>query len=105
MSMWLSATNSLAGAMRGVWTAELNRQQTAIAHEMVRQTTDFWTQSLECANHRPEAALITTAHKVEHYEIAILWFGRRARRGARRERAGTGRRPAPTHFVNHESVD
>jgi hypothetical protein len=41
ISMWLSATNSLAGAMQGVWTAELHRQQTAIAHEMVRQTTDF----------------------------------------------------------------
>jgi hypothetical protein len=45
MSMWLSAANSWAGAMRGVWTAELHRQQTAMAHEMVRQTTDFWTRA------------------------------------------------------------
>jgi hypothetical protein len=29
--------------MRGLWTAELHRQQTAIANEMIRQTIDFWT--------------------------------------------------------------
>ena len=31
MSLWLSAANSWAGAMRGLWTAELHRQQTAMA--------------------------------------------------------------------------
>jgi hypothetical protein len=35
MSLWLSAANSWAGAARGFWTAELHRQQTAIANEMV----------------------------------------------------------------------
>jgi hypothetical protein len=45
MSMWLSAATSWAGVMRGLWTAELHRQQTAMAHEMVRQTTDFWTRA------------------------------------------------------------
>jgi hypothetical protein len=44
MSMWLSAANSWAGAMRGLWTAELHRQQTAAANEMIRQTVDFWTR-------------------------------------------------------------
>ena len=43
MGLWLSAANSWAGAMRGLWTAELHRQQTAIANEMIRQTIDFWT--------------------------------------------------------------
>jgi hypothetical protein len=45
MSMWLSAANSWAGALRGLWTAELHRQQTAAANEMIRQTLDFWTRA------------------------------------------------------------
>ena len=45
MSVWLGAANSWAGAMRGLWTAELHRQQKATAHEMVRQTTDFWARA------------------------------------------------------------
>ena len=45
MSFWLSAANSWAGAMRGFWTAELKRQQAAIANEMIRQTIDFWTRT------------------------------------------------------------
>jgi hypothetical protein len=45
MSLWLSAANSWAGAMRGLWTAELHRQQTAMANEMIRQTIDFWTRT------------------------------------------------------------
>ena len=42
MSLWLSAANSSAGAVRGFWTAELHRQQTAMANEMVRQIMSFW---------------------------------------------------------------
>jgi hypothetical protein len=45
MSLWLSAANSWAGAMRGLWTVELHRQQTAMAHEMIRQSIDFWTRT------------------------------------------------------------
>jgi hypothetical protein len=45
LSLWLSAANSWAGAMRGLWTAELHRQQTAAANEMIRQTMDFWTRA------------------------------------------------------------
>ena len=45
LSLHLSAANSRAGAMRGLWTAELHRQQTAAANEMIRQTTDFWTKA------------------------------------------------------------
>jgi hypothetical protein len=35
----------VSGAMRGLWTAKLHRQQTAIANEMIRQTIDFWTRT------------------------------------------------------------
>lgn len=42
MSLWLSAANSWAGAMRGVWTAEMHRQRTAVTNEMMRQSIDFW---------------------------------------------------------------
>jgi hypothetical protein len=45
MSLWLSAANSWAGAMRGLWTAELHRQQTAAVNEMIREATDFWTRT------------------------------------------------------------
>ena len=45
MSFWLSAANSWAGAVRGFWTAEMHRQQTAMTNEMVRQTIDFWTRT------------------------------------------------------------
>jgi hypothetical protein len=45
LSLWLSAANSWAGAVRGFWTAELHRQQTAMANEMVRRTMDFWTST------------------------------------------------------------
>ena len=45
LSLWLSAANSWAGALRGLWTAELHRQQSALANEMVRQTMDFWTRA------------------------------------------------------------
>ncbi|HLS58920.1 MAG TPA: hypothetical protein VK022_04765 [Paracoccaceae bacterium] len=31
MSLWLSSANSAAGAARGFWTAEMRRQQAALA--------------------------------------------------------------------------
>ena len=43
MSLWRSAANAWAGAVRGFWTAELHRQQTAIVNQLVRQTMAFWT--------------------------------------------------------------
>ena len=43
MSMWLSAANAWAGAARGLWTAELHRQQTAMANEILRQSAAFWS--------------------------------------------------------------
>jgi hypothetical protein len=43
MSLWLSAANAWAGAVRGFWTAERRRQQTAMINEMTRQMARFWT--------------------------------------------------------------
>ncbi len=42
MSLWLSAANSWAGPLRGAWTAELHRQQSAMMKEMVQQGMKFW---------------------------------------------------------------
>jgi hypothetical protein len=44
MSLWLSAANSWAGAARGFWMAEVHRQQTALANEILRQMMRCWTQ-------------------------------------------------------------
>jgi hypothetical protein len=56
MSLWLSAANSWAGAMRGFWIAELHRQQTAMANQMIRQTIDFWsrTSMAPIVGHKPK---------------------------------------------------
>ena len=36
MSLWLSAANKAAGTARGLWLAEAQRQQKAIAREMAK---------------------------------------------------------------------
>jgi hypothetical protein len=56
MSVWLSAANSWGSAVRGFWTAELHRQQTAMANEMVRQTMDLWIRAwmAAIAGHQPK---------------------------------------------------
>lgn len=43
MSLWLSGANAWAGAARGLWTAEMRRQQTAAVNEMTKQAIRFWT--------------------------------------------------------------
>ena len=45
MSLWLSAANAWAGAVRGFWTAEMRRQQTAMINGMTRHVVRFWTGS------------------------------------------------------------
>ena len=42
MSLWLSYANSYANMMRGIWSAELQRQQTAMMNEMMANMTKFW---------------------------------------------------------------
>jgi hypothetical protein len=46
LSLWLSAANTWAGAARAFWTAEMRRQQTAIANEVVRQAMRLWAYPL-----------------------------------------------------------
>jgi hypothetical protein len=36
LSLWLSATNTWAGAARGFWTAEMQRQQRTMLNEMTK---------------------------------------------------------------------
>ena len=43
LSFWLSGANMWAGAARSFWSAELQRQQTAIMNETIKQMTRFWT--------------------------------------------------------------
>lgn len=43
LSLWLSGANAAAGAARGFWAAELQRQQTAMLNEMTKQMVRFWT--------------------------------------------------------------
>ena len=43
MSLWLSAANAWAGAVRGFWAAAMRRQQTAMINEMTHQMVRFWT--------------------------------------------------------------
>jgi hypothetical protein len=56
MSLWLSAANSWAGAVRGFWIAGLHRQQAALANEMIRRTIDFWsgTRMAPIVGHKPK---------------------------------------------------
>jgi hypothetical protein len=43
MSLWLSAANSAAGSARGLWLAEMHRQQSAMMQEFTRQMIGFWS--------------------------------------------------------------
>ena len=43
LSLWLSAANRWASAGRGLWAAELQRQQTAMMQEAIRQSLTFWS--------------------------------------------------------------
>lgn len=36
MSLWLSAANRAAGASRGLWTAEMQRQQQTLQREVLK---------------------------------------------------------------------
>ena len=43
LSFWLSGANAAASAGRGFWAAEMQRQQTAMMNEMMKQTMRFWS--------------------------------------------------------------
>jgi len=42
MSMWLSYANSYVNMVRGFWSAEIQRQQTAMMNEMMTNMSKFW---------------------------------------------------------------
>ena len=43
LSLWLSGANAWAGAARGFWAAEMQRQQTAMMREAGEQMIRFWS--------------------------------------------------------------
>lgn len=43
MSLWMSAANSAAGSTRGLWLAEMQRQQSAMMQEFTKQMINFWS--------------------------------------------------------------
>lgn len=45
LSMWMSAANQWAGAGRGFWMAEMQRQQTTMMNQMIEQSIKFWMQA------------------------------------------------------------
>lgn len=52
LSLWLSTANQWLGAGRGLWMAELHRQQIAMVEQMMRQSMAFWTGGLVSAEKR-----------------------------------------------------
>ena len=43
LSLWLSQANAWSGAMRGLWAADLQRQQTQMMNQMIEQWIRFWS--------------------------------------------------------------
>jgi hypothetical protein len=43
MSLWMSAANSAAGSARGLWMAELHRQQRTMMQDLTKQMINFWS--------------------------------------------------------------
>ena len=48
LSLWLSGVNSWAGAARGFWIAELQRQQTWMIQEATAQLIRLWAGAWTC---------------------------------------------------------
>lgn len=45
LSLWLNAASTWAGATRGFWSAEMQRQQKAIVNDMTRPAPRFTAKS------------------------------------------------------------
>ncbi len=43
LSLWLSQANAWSGAMRGLWAAEVRRQQTQLMNQWIEQSVRFWS--------------------------------------------------------------
>jgi len=44
--MWLSAANTSAGMMRGVWMAEMQRQQQEFIQNWIKMSMQLWMPML-----------------------------------------------------------
>jgi hypothetical protein len=57
LSLWLSAANSWAGAARGFWMAEMQRQQNATMSRLIEETARVWMQawSVQPQRRRPKS--------------------------------------------------
>lgn len=53
LSLWLSQANAWSGAMRGFWTAELQRQQTQMMNQMAEQWLRLWSGAWMVPNATP----------------------------------------------------
>ncbi|MFO1039008.1 MAG: hypothetical protein U1E45_19370 [Geminicoccaceae bacterium] len=47
LSMWLTEANRWTSVGRGLWSAEMQRQQTRIISEMTKQAVAFWTWPMQ----------------------------------------------------------
>jgi hypothetical protein len=56
MSLWMSAANSAAGSARGLWMAEMQRQQSAMMQEFTKQMIHFWTSTWMVSPAKADAA-------------------------------------------------
>ena len=66
MSLWMSAANSAAGSARGLWMAEMQRQQSAMMQEFTKQMINFWSGAWGARMVSPgEADAATQNHKAK----------------------------------------
>ena len=63
LSMWLSQANAWAGAMRGFWTAEMQRRQTHMMNEMTKQVMRFWAGGWMLPTGTPARRTATTRRR------------------------------------------
>lgn len=56
MSLWMSAANSAAGSARGLWMAEMQRQQSAMMQEFTKQMIGFWSGAWLASAAKADAA-------------------------------------------------
>jgi hypothetical protein len=65
MSLWMSAANSAAGSARGLWMAEMHRQQSAMMQEFTKQMINFWSGAWGARMASTAADAPTQIHKAK----------------------------------------
>lgn len=85
MSAWLSAANASAGAWRGLWMAEMHRQQAAMTAEFGKQMMRFWTGAWMVqpapGAAAPAALAAPSAPSMSELGAAVAEAGAASRRG------------------------